>query len=66
MLPYELQVFEAVSSGAVFVSEHFEELERLFGDRLLYVKKDGDTRKQLSLLSSISRDRYTLADRLAL
>jgi hypothetical protein len=33
------------------VSEHVEELERLFGDCLLYVKKDGDTRMQLSLLS---------------
>ena len=47
----EVRIFEAVSSGAVFVSEHVEELERLFGDCLLYVKKDGDTRMQLSLLS---------------
>eukprot|EP00937_MAST-01D_sp_MAST-1D-sp2_P000919 g919.t1 len=36
------RVFEALSCGAVFLSEHFPELEALFGDAMVYVRRRGD------------------------
>jgi hypothetical protein len=41
------RVFEALSCGAVFLSEHFPELEALFGDTILYARGPGDVRDQL-------------------
>lgn len=37
------RVFEALACGACFVSEHFPELEAVFGDAILYSHLPGDT-----------------------
>ena len=37
------RVFEVMATGTAFISDHFEALEAIFGDLVLYHKKRGDT-----------------------
>ena len=36
------RVFEALSCGATFVTEHFDALEQMFGGTMLYARRRGD------------------------
>jgi glycosyltransferase involved in cell wall biosynthesis len=44
------RVFEALSCGACFISEHYPGLEEVFGDTILYSRKRGDTSKHIETL----------------
>jgi len=52
------RVFEALSCGACFISEYSSEMEQVFGDKIFFSKKAGDTEKQLDELIN-SYDNYT-------
>ena len=41
------RVFEALSCGALFISEHFKDLEEEFGDAIFYSRQTGDTKKNI-------------------
>ena len=42
------RIFEAMSCGATIISEHFPELELVFGNNIFYSRKTGDTTKIVS------------------
>jgi hypothetical protein len=44
------RVFEALSCGACFLSEYYPALEDVFGDTILYSRKNGDTIKYIEKL----------------
>lgn len=48
------RVFEALSCGALFVSDHFPELERVCGDHVWYAKKEGDVARHLDTILNLS------------
>lgn len=46
------RVFEALSCGACFISEYSTEMEKLFGDVILFSEKPGDTGRILNAIFS--------------
>jgi len=46
------RVFEALSCGACFISEYSPEMEQLFGEKVFFSKKTGDTEKYIKQIIS--------------
>eukprot|EP00936_MAST-01D_sp_MAST-1D-sp1_P001060 g1060.t1 len=55
------RVFEALSCGATFVTEHFDALEQMFGGTMLYVRRRGDVARILG--QRIAVDKIAAAGR---
>ncbi|MFC1852052.1 glycosyltransferase [candidate division CSSED10-310 bacterium] len=53
------RVFEALSCGACFISEYYQELEKLFGETIFFSCKTGDTGRHIEKLLSDASYRAT-------
>jgi glycosyltransferase involved in cell wall biosynthesis len=57
------RVFEVLSCGACFISEHYPGLEEVFDDTILYSRKKGDTSKYIEELLQNTSFRRTLGEK---
>ena len=54
--------FEAMASGAAFISDHYPGLEKVMGNNILYARQSGDTRKLVTELLNDDLRRKALGD----
>ncbi|CAK4369734.1 unnamed protein product [Aphanomyces euteiches] len=54
------RVFEVLAAGSILISDHFDALERLFGDRILYYTKPGDIARHMATLAAFPHTPHDL------